>query len=281
MHAVKAPVIEIDQAAGGVVLHRYPNVASVNVERGRTVVVALPPGYERSTVHRFPVLYMQDGQNLFDPTTSFIPGHYWAMERAIAALVKAREIMPLIVVGIYNTGEHRIDEYTPSRDERVGRGGGADRYGRFVVEELIPFVDATYRTHSDPALTGIGGSSLGGLVSLYLGLRYPHVFGRIAALSPAVWWDRRAFARYVRDLPGPTSQRIWLDMGTREGLGLTGTARDLRDAFVGRGWRPGTDVAYHEARNARHNELAWARRIGLALKFLYGVQRGPRSRPRR
>ena len=114
---------------------------------------------------------MQDGQNLFDPDTSFQKGNYWRMGETADALIFAGEIEPLIIVGIYNTGEHRIDEYTPVEDRRLG-GGQADAYGQMLVEELKPFVDRSYRTLPGPANCGLGGSSLGGLVTLYLGLRY-------------------------------------------------------------------------------------------------------------
>jgi predicted alpha/beta superfamily hydrolase len=252
-------------------LRLHLKVASAHLEHPRTVIVALPPGYDDTPGRQFPVLYLQDGQNLFDPATSFIPGHYWAVDRTANALIAAGHIAPLIVVGVYNTGDHRIDEYTPTVDPRVRRGGKADLYGRFLVDELIPFISATYRTHPEPSLTGLGGSSLGGLVSLYLGLQYPHVFGRVAAMSPSAWWDRKAIVRVVKELPSRTPQRIWLDMGTREGRGLTAMARELRDGLVAKGWRPRTDLAYHEARNARHSELAWARRVGPMLQFLYGT----------
>ena len=109
-------------------------------------------------------------------------------------------------------------------------------------------------------------------MTLSVGLKHPHAFGRLAALSPSAWWDRKAIIRMVRELPARTPQRIWLDMGTREGRGLTSIARELRDAFVAKGWRPRTDLAYREARNARHSELAWARRVGPMLEFLYGTR---------
>ena len=141
------------------------------------LLVYLPPRYKAERERRFPVLYMHDGQNLFDPETSFIRGKYWRMGETADALIEAGAIEPLIIVGIYNSGERRIDEYTPLQDRRLG-GGHADAYGRMLVEELKPFIDAQYRTLPGPETCGMGGSSLGGLVTLYLGLRYPGVFSR-------------------------------------------------------------------------------------------------------
>ena len=151
----------------------------------------------------FPVLYMQDGQNLFDPETSFIKGNYWRMGETADALIEADAIEPLIIVGIYNAGERRIDEYTPVEDRRLG-GGHADAYGRMLVEELKPFVDVQYRTLPGAENCGMGGSSLGGLVTLYLGLRYPAVFSRLAVMSPSVWWRKRTILRTVAALATKT-----------------------------------------------------------------------------
>src|SRR5579871_4912540 len=137
----------------------------------RDIIVYLPPGYETEKRKRYPVLYMQDGQNLFDDATSFLGE--WHLDETAQALIPAKEIAPLIIVGIYNAGIHRIDEYTPARDPKMSMGGQADLYGRMLVEELKPFIDRRYRTLKDAAHTGLGGSSLGGLVSLYLGLKHP------------------------------------------------------------------------------------------------------------
>ena len=160
------------------------------------LLVYLPPMYKTQPGRRFSVLYMQDGQNLFDPETSFIKGNYWRMGETADALIEDDVIEPLIIVGIYNTGDRRIDEYTPVEDRRLG-GGQADAYGRMLVEELKPFIDAQYRTLQGAEYCGMGGSSLGGLVTLYLGLRYPTVFSRLAVMSPSVWWRNRAILRTV------------------------------------------------------------------------------------
>jgi len=162
----------------------------------RDVIVALPPDYLISR-RRYPVLYLQDGQNLFDGSTSFVKGSFWDVQNTSDRLIDEGAIEPLIVVGIYNTGVERMEEYTPMRDRNLG-GGKADLYGRLLVEELKPWVDQTYRTLDGPAHTGVGGSSLGGLVSLYLGLTLPQVFGRLAVLSPSVWWARGGMLPYVR-----------------------------------------------------------------------------------
>src|SRR5205085_7427589 len=143
---------------------------------------------------------------------SFIPGQEWRVDEAAQALILSRAIEPVIIVGIYNTGKERVEEYTPSADPKFKVGGKADLYGRLIVEELKPFVDSHYRTKRDAAHTGLGGSSLGGLVTLYRGLKYQKVFGKLAVVSPSVWWDNKRIVRDVEALKSPVRARIWLDM---------------------------------------------------------------------
>jgi predicted alpha/beta superfamily hydrolase len=235
----------------------------------RDVLVYLPPGYGADAGRRYPVFYMHDGQNLFDGATSFIPGQEWRVDETAQALVHAQAIEPVIVVGIYNTGRERVEEYTPSADPRLRVGGRADLYGRLIVDELKPFVDSHYRTKAGAGDTALGGSSLGGLVTMYLGLRYPRVFGKLAVVSPSVWWDGRRILSDVAALASGTHARIWLDMGTGEGANATADARMLRDALVSKGWGPGRDLRYFEAVGAKHTEAAWAQRVDPILRFLF------------
>jgi len=276
-----------NESSDGGTLQRFGAVQSTYLSRERDVMVYLPPGYEDEPQRRFPVLYMQDGQNLFDPLTSYIPGNYWRFEKTIPALLAAGKIEPLIVVGIYNTGEDRIDEYAPSRDMRTGRGGLANAYGRFLVNELKPFVDSYYRTRVDPSSTGLGGSSMGGLLTLYIGLvAYPSHFGRIAAMSPSVWWDRSSILRPLRSLQRPANVKVWLDMGTAEtpsARGRRGMIQGMErvcDALVSAGWSHGRDLRCVQAVGATHTESAWAERVAPMLRFLFPPPRKKRTTAR-
>ena len=234
-------------------------------------IVYLPPMYDEQPDRRFPVLYMQDGQNLFDPETSFCKGNYWHMGETADALINAGEIEPLIIVGIYNTGKHRIDEYTPVEDKRLG-GGQADAYGQMLVEELKPFADHAYRTLPGEANCGLGGSSLGGLVTLYLGLRYTWMFSKLAVMSPSVWWRKRAILKTVAQIKRKPNLKIWLDIGTNEGQSALPDARELNITLVKKGWVGGRDLSYLEVPDAQHTESAWAQRVAPMLKFLFPAQ---------
>ena len=123
---------------------------------------------------------------------------------------------PVILVGVANTGLRRMAEYTPTRDYKLGGGEGRS-YGRLLADELKPLVDAAYRTLSEPGDTAVGGSSLGGLISLFFGLERPDVFGRIAVISPSIWWDQRSILTFINQAVPKPNLRIWLDIGTAEG----------------------------------------------------------------
>jgi len=250
------------------VLCRHERFLSVHLPDPRDVVVYLPPHYEKDARRRFPVLYLHDGQNLFDGDEAFVKGESWRAGEQADALIVAGRVAPLIIVGIYNAGTERVTEYTPTRTKRLG-GGKAAAYGQLVVDELKPFVDRTYRTHPDAAHTGMGGSSLGGLVTLDLALRYPHVFSRLALMSPSVWWDRRVILREVRAARPRPNLRIWLDIGLAEGKKAVDDVRLLRAGLVKAGWTDGMDLAYSEHEGARHTEAAWAARFGDVLEWLF------------
>lgn len=234
----------------------------------RDVFLYLPPQYLTQPRRRFPVFYLHDGQNLFDGRTSYVVNRTWRAHLTADALVLDGLITPIILVGIANTGLRRMAEYTPTRDPRLGGGEGA-RYGRLLIEDLKPLIDRRFRTLPDPENTALGGSSLGGLITLALGLQHPNVFTRLAALSPSIWWDNRSLLGLVNATRSKPALKIWLDMGTAEGL------RHLRDAdllhrrLVMRGWTDGVDLKYLRAPAAIHDEDAWADRFDQVLRFLF------------
>jgi predicted alpha/beta superfamily hydrolase len=234
----------------------------------RAVSVYLPPQYLDQKERRFPVLYLQDGQNLFDGRTSYIAGKTWNANTTADRLTEDGEIEPLILVGIANTGLRRMAEYTPTRDFKMGGGEGRS-YGRLLIEELKPWMDRSYRTLPEAKNTGLGGSSLGGLISLYVGFAHPEVFGKLAVMSPSLWWDHRSILNAIEQQATKPDLRIWLDMGTAEGLKHLRDTDMLERLLVKRGWRSGVDLAYVKAQGAVHDERAWSDRFGDVLRFLF------------
>ncbi|HXT00641.1 MAG TPA: alpha/beta hydrolase-fold protein, partial [Elusimicrobiota bacterium] len=249
----------------------------------RSIAVYLPPGYESSN-ERYPVLYVQDGQNLFDAVAE--QGRSWGLDETCERLMRSGELPPFIIVGVYNT-LNRIPEYTPVPDDEYG-GGNGELYGQFLIKELKPYIDANLRTLPGPESTGLMGSSLGALISLHVGLDHPDVFSRIGALSPSLWWANAELTRRLGSAPPPESRaRVWVDMGTREGDHPDQRVAETLDfgrMLQARGWRTGSNLSVRVIDGAGHNEGAWRARAAEVLKFLFPSRRptGPRPalRPR-
>jgi predicted alpha/beta superfamily hydrolase len=245
-------------------IHGFPSKIFGNA---REITIYLPAGYDEHPERRYPALYLQDGQNLFDADRAYVPGQHWRVQEAADAAIGERTASPMIIVGVDHAGPARIDEYTPTRDAKHNGGGRADDYGRFLAEELKPAIDAQFRTLPDAENTAIGGSSLGGLVSLHVALKRRDLFGRAAVMSPSVWWSNRVVLETVDAFDGPPPH-MWLDIGGREGIEALRDARMLRDRLTRRGWDE-EHLHYFEDRRADHSERAWARRIRPALEFLF------------
>lgn len=252
-----------------------PTLASKHVSP-RGVQVWLPPSYESEPQRRFPVLYVHDGQAVFDAAMA---GAEWQMDEAAQRMILRGEIAPFIIVAVDNT-ERRFDEYTPTRarlpTERVRSGsatemgGGAPTYARFLVEELKPEIDRRYRTLASREHTSVGGASLGGLLSLWLALHHADTFGAALVVSPSVWWDDRAALRDVAQVLIAPSKRakLWLDIGANETPTAVPNTRALRDALRARGWSD-ADLRYTEDEHGSHDEASWALRVPGMLRFLY------------
>jgi predicted alpha/beta superfamily hydrolase len=234
----------------------------------RNITVYLPDCYAREPQRRFPVFYLHDGQNLMDPATSYLPGRTWRAGETTDRMVAEGKVEPVILVGVANTGLRRMAEYTPTKDFKMG-GGDGDRYGHLLINELKPAVDRLFRTLTRPEETGLGGSSLGGLISLYLGLGHPDVFGRLAVISPSLWWNHRAILSFVKARKAPVRPRIWLDIGTGEGLRHVRDTELLERLLWERGWTEGVDLRTLVVPGGMHDEDAWAARFDKVLEFLF------------
>jgi predicted alpha/beta superfamily hydrolase len=241
----------------------------------RAVQVYLPPGYRDGREH-FPVIYLQDGQNLFDPATAY--ADWWHAERAFDRL--AARGQPVIAVGIPNAGLRRIHEYAPFRDRRYG-GGGAGTYLDWLTGRVRPLVERSFRVRRGAESTAIAGASMGGLVSLFAFWRRRQEFGLVGAMSPSLFFAAEALTSGIERHP-PAAGRVYLDIGTLEGRrnrrrktppkspsGAMRRLRRLRRAFEDCGHRRGVDLEWVEEPGGRHDEAAWARRLPAMLEFLF------------
>jgi predicted alpha/beta superfamily hydrolase len=247
-------------------IRQLEQVDSPQLGNTRDLLVYLPPSYARGDA-RYPVLYMHDGQNLFDPATSF--AGEWAVDQTLEA--GSEDGLEAIVVAIPNMGPERANEYSPFLDARNG-GGRGELYLRFIVETVKPIVDADFRTLPDREHTGIAGSSMGGLISLYAFFRYRHVFGFAGVMSPALWFAERAVLDWVERQPY-AGGRIYIDVGMREGQTTVDDVLRLRDVLEAKGYRNLHDLLCVVDTAGDHSERAWARRLQRKLRFLLGLRR--------
>ncbi|MGH7500525.1 MAG: alpha/beta hydrolase [Longimicrobiales bacterium] len=235
-------------------------VQSSQLHNRRDLLVYLPPSWESGG--DFPVIYMHDGQNLFDRATSF--AGEWAVDKTLDEA--AADGLEVIVVGIPNMGSARVEEYSPFGDATHG-GGRGDAYLDFISDTVRAIVERDFPVRRGPAHTGIAGSSMGGLISLYGFLRRPDTYGFASAMSPSLWFGRRAIFDEVAALHGSRG-RLYLDIGTGESPVAVADARRLCTALVRKGYRRGRDLRFVVDRGGRHNEQAWGRRLRRALEFL-------------
>lgn len=347
------PLPEVPPTFTGTV-EAIQDVPSAHLDLPRDVFVYLPPGYANDLDRRYPVLYLHDGQLVFDGSER----DEWGFDETAQALIEAGEIEPVIIVGVSNTAQ-RTKEYTQTvqtwrhtlsrtgaapdggdeadlqrftghyaldetpeegldlemRDgalvgrlpgqevwnalERVDpltffvsdlsitmqfeadedrrivgltatkppNGGAGLAYGRFLVDELKPAIDAQYRT--DPERASLGGASLGGLITMVLGLEYPEVYDGLLVVAPSVWWDSEEVLDRVRAFDAPTGQRVWLSMGVEESDGMRQGARKLGIELRAAGWASGDRFVYTENAGG-HNEASWSLIVPDMLRFLYG-----------
>jgi predicted alpha/beta superfamily hydrolase len=207
------------------------------------------------------VLYMHDGQNLFDAKTAAY-GVEWGIDETVDHLVAIGAMDEVIVVGIDNTPA-RIAEYTPCCDPKHG-GGKLDAYDAFIVDTVKPMIDRTLRTLPGRDNTAIMGSSLGGIASVAIAQRHPDVFSKAAGVSSSFWWNQKSM---ITTLAPRVAVKFYIDAGT-EGDGLEETMQ-MRDAMLGQGYATGADLLFYRAEGGSHNEKSWAARVEKPLRWFF------------
>jgi predicted alpha/beta superfamily hydrolase len=264
--------IRAEHATGDLRLHPFRSRIFHNT---RLLRVWLPPGYDdaSNTGRRYPVLYLNDGQNLFESSTSFT-GVEWQVDEAADRLIREGAILPVIIVGIDNAGKARVREYMPHRSlhPMIVRTQGT-RYPDFLTREVMPFVARHYRVARGAENTGLGGSSLGALIALYTAIVRPGVIGRLLIESPSLWASNRQIIRDSRSARRWPA-RVYLGTGTAE-AGRPDRDRSVVDdvrELAGILRRAGLDdqrLRFVIEEGANHHESAWARRFPEALRFLF------------
>jgi len=270
---VAAQPIRAEGAVGDLRLHEFRSRIFRNT---RYLRVWLPPGYDdaQNASRTYPVFYLNDGQNLFEAISAF-GGVEWGVDETVDRLIRQGAVPPMIVVGIDNTGKDRLREYVPYRSfhPKMLRVQGR-HYPDFLMKEVMPFVESTYRIAPGPENTGLGGSSLGALIALYTAIARPGVIGKLLLESPSLWVaSRQAIkdSRVVRIWP----ERIFLAAGTAEAStpersrSVVDDVRELA-AILRRAVLSEKRLRMVIKDGASHTEAAWAERFPEALQFLFG-----------
>ena len=239
--------------------------------RARRVWLYLPPDYESNPDRRYPVLYMQDGQNVFDDATSYVGE--WGVDETLDAMHAAGELS-LIVVAVDHGATLRFDEYSPWRNAQLG-GGEGDEYVDFLAQTLKPYIDAHYRTLPDRANTAIAGSSMGGLISFYAALEHPEIFSRAGVFSPAFWVVEDSVMAWSRaHTPFEDEQKLYFVSGALEGQGdaYVRNQEQMIDTLAAAGYAGGADYVAHVRADGEHSEWFWRREFPAAVRWLFGVE---------
>jgi predicted alpha/beta superfamily hydrolase len=235
--------------------------ASPQLNNRRKLRIYLPPSYTENAAKRYPVLYMHDGQNLFDAKAAAY-GVEWGIDETADRLIGAGTMDEVIVVGIDNTPD-RIAEYTPCCDPKHG-GGKLDAYQAFLTDTVKPHIDRTLRTLPGRETTAVMGSSLGGIASVYIGQHRPQVFSKAGGVSSSFWWNE---GKMVSQPAPRVAVKFYLDAGTKDD-GIEGTIA-MRDAMLGQGYRAGTDLTFYADEGGIHNEKSWAARVERPLAWFF------------
>lgn len=267
-----------------IVKNKHDNICGGRLIRdsvkGKELLIYLPVSYQNSH-KRYPVIYMQDGQNLFKKKV--IPDYpgspiKWNIDLTLDSMIRKKQLREVIVVGIFNSGENRAKDYIPYDVEDIFKPGsrinGRGReYSKFLCEEIIPYIEDNYRTIAEREERAIMGSSLGGLISLWSVYAYPELFSMVGALSPCAPWIMDDLKKFPK-LPC----KIWIDAGTEENTGIpynyTLATRRILDILLKKGYKIGKDIYYYEDGGADHSELAWSKRVKYPLLLFCGKRDG-------
>ena len=244
------------------------NFAIPQLNRSRRVWLYLPPAYAANPGRRYPVLYLHDGQNVFDAATSF--AGEWGVDEALNQLAaNGQDATGCIVVAIDNGGSTRLDEYSPWANPRYG-GGQGDQYVDFLANTLKPYIDVNYRTMPGRSSTGVGGSSMGALIATYAASRYPAVFGKVAVFSPAFWFARQPLMQYLHQHPVPADTRFYFVSGTTEDVDMVPDMAAVRDSLQRGGVLP-ANLNFQTRTDGQHTEWFWRREFPAAYQWLFAA----------
>lgn len=231
----------------------------------RKIWVYLPPNYNSSS-KKYPVIYMHDAQNLFDTYTSY--AGEWEVDETLNKLYNTTK-KGFIVVAIENGGTERINEYTPWEHQKYG-GGKGEIYINFIKNTLKPYIDKTYKTKPQPKHTALIGSSLGGLISYYGGLKYPKTFGKIGALSTSFWFSNKV-AHFTKLYGKNNTSKLYLLIGEKEGKNMIEDTQKMKKLLIESGFNT-KNIKVKINPDGAHNEAFWKSEFSTVVKWLFNLK---------
>lgn len=233
------------------------------LQRNRRIWIYLPPDYETSG-KKYPVMYLHDGQNLFDELTAY--SDEWGIDETLNKMAASGKKVP-IVVGIDNGGEKRIDELSPFNNPKYG-GGNGENYIKFITETLKPYIDKNYRTKKCQKHTSLGGSSLGGLISVYGAAKHPRIFGKIIVFSPAFWFNSKELNQFLQNSDlNLKKQKYYIIQGAHEDEGMAEETQKIIEKLLQKKVKP-QNIYFREHEDGKHNESYWRREFPAAFEWL-------------
>jgi predicted alpha/beta superfamily hydrolase len=234
------------------------------LNRKRRIWIYLPPDYQTNKKKYYPVLYVQDGQNIFDEATSY--AGEWGIDKTLNHLYAEDNSNALIVVGIDNGSNLRMNEYAPWKHPKYG-GGEGYKYVKFITETLKPYIDKKFRTLKDRENTGILGSSMGGLISFYAGLKYPKVFGKVGVFSPSFWFSKEIF-KMAEEYKMRFPSKFYFIAGEHEGGYVVSDTRRMAEVLKSKGLQDNYVRCLIHA-DGKHSEWYWRREFADAYRFMF------------
>lgn len=264
MSCTEAPTQSQSTASSNVQVLPYDFLMD-GLERQRTIRLYLPPSYQDSD-KAYPVIYMHDGQNLFDDATSY--AGEWGIDETLNQLAKVQKF-EAIVVGVDNGGEWRMNELSPWENKRFGEAQGKE-YMEFIVQVVKPYIDSNYRSKSDKENTAIIGSSMGGLISHYAIHAYPKVFSKAGIFSPSYWYSQDVFT-YTQTNKAFLDARLYVMYGDKEGDGMIGDTDKMSRQLKQQG-HPRNNMLFKRVPAGEHNEKLWRSEFAEAVLWLFQTQ---------
>lgn len=258
------PVVHAQAPLEDTVVSTIGTVLTDEIE-GRGLYIYLPAGYENSD-KRYPVVYMHDGQNVLDASTSAF-GKEWQVDEVLDNLGLQHQMKEVIVAAVAHGEMNRALEYVPFEDVMIPSDGkSAEAFTAFFIDTVIPYIDDNYRTIPDRDNRMIMGSSFGGIQALWMGYQHPEVFSAIGALSPSTWVANQRIIEEMKNKTGHPELRIWLDMGVSEGMEMDA----LVEALTAQGLENGENIFYLMDKDGQHDELSWSKRVHNPLLMFGG-----------